>query len=457
MIARRLKPVLAVATRFAKSRAGNVAVTFALSLAPLTAGVGGAVDYTRAVTLGSEIQNALDSGVLAAASLTQTREPEAVVRSYVEAALSDHQELIAGLSVTVTAETNVNAREVQAEARVVMPTVLLGLAGINTFTITRTSEAIEEVRNIEISLVLDISSSMGGNRIDSLRDAAIEFVETVLDGDTEDLTSISVVPYGGTVKLDQTFYRFITSDPTYAPDGLNYEIPVPDADDWNGCIELYGDEVAEMELTPGGHGVIPQFTVWHPGNDWCPDFNGAQSVFLSNDVGQLTGLIGNFDNPILSDGTGTDIAIGWGMRALDPSWRGGLNGGGAFTDRPAPFDDDETMKVLVVMTDGGITQQRRPEDEFEDFEDDPHVGTGGTDDLYNKNTARSNFLSVCDYAKDNGVQVYSIAFQVNGSSNRQLMEDCASRQANYYEISDLDIAAAFSAIAADLEALRLAR
>ena len=187
--------------RLVASRAGNVSVAFALALAPLTASVGGAVDYTRTFTIGSEIQNALDTGVLAAASLSQTRPAEEVVRAYVEAAIAEHRGVIESLVVTVTPNVALNARTVAAEATVTVPTVLLGVAGIERLALSRDSEATEQVRNLEISLVLDVSGSMSGSKIEALREAAAEFVQVVMAGEVSDMTSISIIPYNGGVRL----------------------------------------------------------------------------------------------------------------------------------------------------------------------------------------------------------------------------------------------------------------
>jgi len=446
---------------FARNVRGNVALTFALGAGVLATAVGGGLDYSRSAGIGTELQSALDSGVLAAASLTQDRSPEEVVRAYVEAAIGDHAGVLETLNLEVTSDVALNSRRIGARASVQVPTTLLGITGVNDITVVRQTEAVERARNIEVSLVLDISSSMRGNKIDNLREASLDFVDTVLDADVSESTSISVVPYGGTVRLPDSFFRFITDADEYAPSGFDWRIPVPDvAADWNGCIELTGDEVDSMALTLGGHGVVPNFTVWHASNGWCPDEEGTEAVFLTNDRDALHDLLETFDNPILSDGTGTDIGAGWGMRALHPGWRGELGGHSDYADRPAAFDDEETMKVLVVMTDGGITQQRRPDNAWDpdgDYDSLSHVGTGGTNNLYNKGKARDNFDDICTYAKNNGVVVYTIAFQVGGGRNRRDMEDCASSPARYYDVQDLNIAAAFSAIAADLNQLRLSR
>lgn len=442
--------------RFHRDTRGNVAMVFALAATSITGAVGGGLDFSRSSSIGTELQAALDSGVLAAASLTQTRSADQVVRAYVEAAISDHAGVMETLDLEVTSDIALNSRRIGARASVRSQTTLLGIVGINHITVTRRTEAVERARNIEISLVLDISSSMRGARIDNLRQAALDFVDTVLDADVAGTTSISVIPYGGTVKLPDVLFSYVTNGETFSPPGFDWQLDVPHSvDDWNGCLELNRNQVDQIRLTPGGHGVVPEFTVWHRGNNWCPDEDGTQAVFMTNDRPALRNLINRFDDTILSDGTGTDIATGWGVRALDPEWRGALGGAEVFSDRPAAYNDADTMKVLVVMTDGGITQQRRPERGWDPQDGPVHVGTGGTDDLYNKGQARRNFEGLCGYANENGVMVYSIAFQVGGGRNRRDMEDCATSPAQFYDVQDLNIASAFSAIAADLNQLRL--
>jgi Flp pilus assembly protein TadG len=430
---------------FIRARCGNVAVTFAITVLPITAGIGGAIDFARSSSVAVEMQTAIDSGVLAAASLSQARDPEDVVRAYIEAAIQDYGGVIESLQVTVDSDTSFNSRRVLATANVKIPTMLLGVAGIEYIYVQRQAEAFEQLMDIEIALVLDISSSMRGSKIDDLREASIDFVNAVLDDDNRDYTSVSIIPYGGTVKLPASFFSYVDTDASLAQN----------AADWNGCLELPASHVDRVALDTGGYDDTPEFTVWNRGNNWCPPDEEAASIFLSNNPTDLIDLLSTFDNPILSDGTGTDVATGWGMRALDPAWRGKL--GGDFPDRPTDYTDRETLKVLVVMTDGGITQQRRPEPWWEEGESDPHVGTGGTDDFYNKNTARQNFRDACDYAKDNNVAVYTIAFQVSGSSNRALMEECASTASGYYNVANTDIGAAFSSIAGEINQLRLSQ
>ncbi|TGY90105.1 pilus assembly protein [Marinicauda algicola] len=414
---------------FLSETAANVAVSFALMLAPLTAAVGGALDYTRAVMIGTEIQAALDSGVLAAASLTQDRDPETVVRAYVQAALADHGEIVDSLDITVRSQTSLNSRTVSADASVSLKTIMLGVVGIGDLTVFRTSEALEEVRDVEISLVLDVSGSMSGSKIAALRDAASEFLDVVLDTDRTDRTSVSVIPYNGGVRLPGAVNRglFRGLNASGCPDhGTDYPVVIPHADldtlsplEWNGNPQL-----------------------GHNHSSHCPEMH-MESSFLQNDKAELQALVSGLD---ASGNTGLDVATAWGARALDPSWRAALPG--EFADRPAAYDDPDTIKVLVVMTDGAATAQSRTE---------RRRGRWRRYELYPASTARDNMLEACSYAKDHGVVVYTIAFQLSGQTNRDLMRNCASRAQTYYEVESMDISAAFAAIAADINQLRISK
>jgi Flp pilus assembly protein TadG len=416
--------------KFFSDARGNVAMMFAMLLAPMVVSVGGALDYSRTFTIGSEIQSAMDAGTLAAASLTQGEDPETVVRNYITAALSEHNGVLERLNVQVSSDTAINSREVTADAVISVPTLMLGLIGYDALTLNRTSEANERVRNLEISLVLDISGSMGGSKISALRDAAEEFVLLMMDPDLDGLTSLSVIPYNGGVRLPAT----VTND------------LLPGTPNDSGCIELGVADPVEMELASDGYDWLDwqdrDQRGWRS-SSFCPDQSEA-TVFLEQTRSVLLDLIEGLS---AGGNTGLDLATAWGARALDPVWRGRL--GGDFSDRPAAYDDTSTMKVLVVMTDGAATAQYRRAQNWQ--------GDWYTYELYSAATARANMEAACDDAETAGVHIYTIAFQVSGSTNRTLMRECASKTENYYQVESLDISSAFNAIAADLNSLRLAR
>ncbi|MEO1406569.1 MAG: hypothetical protein AAFV54_08765 [Pseudomonadota bacterium] len=172
-----------------------------------------------------------------------------------------------------------------------------------------------------------------------------------------------------------------------------------------------------------------------------------------------------------------DIGAMWGLKSLSPEFRGAIDGD--FGDRPANFNSDDTLKFMVVMTDGAITSQNRPED-FSLF----NVHTNRPDNRQPNQNTRSNqgnrrnmqtvasrgnagsgagsrnaigqFKQVCDIAQDNGIVVYTIGFRISrGSLPEQMLEYCASDQTKYFLVEDFDIQSAFDAIAASVNALRV--
>lgn len=441
---------------FGQDLRGNVAVTFALSASALMISIGGAVDFSRSMTIGAELQHAIDSGVLAAASLSQDRPAEEVVTAYVAAGIGDHDGAYQNLEVSVQSSSFFDRREIAVDASIQIDTIFLGIVGINALTISRSAEAIEQSKNIEVAMVLDISSSIGGARIDQLRSATLEFLDAVAFGDPT--TSVSIIPYGGTVRLPGPFFNLILDADDFSPPSFDWTIPIPEtAADWNGCVELDDNAVRSIPLAAHSFGVLPDFTVWNHDHNWCPPDPQVAALFNTRNETQLTALASSLDDDVLSDGTGTDIATGWGVRALDPAWRGALGGDADFTNRPTDYDDEDTIKALIIMTDGGTTAQLRPESDWEPGSDGPHVGVGGTDRLYSPWQARQNFDQLCTTALSNGIWVYTIAFQVRQQWQRIELEECAGVPSRYFEIEDLNISSAFSSIAVDLDRLRISR
>ncbi|CAN0595345.1 unnamed protein product, partial [Laminaria digitata] len=182
------------------------------------------------------------------------------------------------------------------------------LVGINSLTLEHFSEAIEQVRDVEISPVLDVSGSMGGSKINALIDAANEFVEIVLAADAAERTSISVIPYNGGVRTPSDVNDDLI-------DGRNNERRR------SGCVDMGTDYPIEMEL-PYRQMAYTEYNgdiQWNNNHSsFCPRSN-MESEFLSQNEGRLRGLINSLR---ASGNTGLDVATMWGARALDPSWRG---------------------------------------------------------------------------------------------------------------------------------------
>lgn len=453
---RYLRRVLLTAiARYLRARGGNVSITFVLALVPMTLLVGGSIDLVRAMAASSSLQAAVDSAALAAANLRFTNSPTQTAQSYVNSVISGEDLQLQNLQITINETSTPNSRDVKVTVTAELPTTLLGLIGIDTVPVMAEARGTEVITNVEISLVLDVSSSMDGPRISKLRTAAKAFVQQVLADEYVDTTTLSLIPYGGTVKLPSSFHSYVVDTPTYEQPVNGYILPVPEnASTWNGCLDLSASDVRSITLSTASHGVVPTFTIWNSSNPWCPSSSNARAVFLSNDRTALSNQINTFSNATLSDGTGTDVGTSWGVRSLDPAWRGKLGAPSAASNRPADYGDAQTRKFLIIMTDGGITGQLRPEAGWT-VAGPTHVGTNGSSFIYSRAAALESFYELCDYAKGKGMAVYTIAFMVNSTSIQNEMRNCASSASQFYNVDMLDIESAFSSIASQISALRL--
>ena len=69
-------------------------------------------------------------------------------------------------------------------------------------------------------------------------------------------------------------------------------------------------------------------------------------------------------------------------------------------------------------------------------------------------TANSLLDNICDAAKEKGIVVWSIGFEVD-STGADIMQNCASSPAHFFRVEGVEITEAFRTIARQLNQLRL--
>lgn len=470
--------------RLRKAERGNVVMIFALSLIPIFAVAGSAIDLSRIQTAKIQTSALLDQAVLSATNLSSTEDPVDLVETWMESQISQFGYRTEDLEVQVDAVVALNSKSVSATATLTVDTAIMHMFGTDQVTIQVSSAAVQSIPNIEIAMVLDISSSMRGSRLSSLKTASNEFVDIMLTDTTKDATSISVVPFGGTVNIGTTlFNKFAVRTTDFGtiidPSEAQYDIGTGvEAADFrftgaNTCIEAVQTDYSTAMLPNYGRAQVPDFWRWWNNHPWCPE--DASAVFLnSNDA---TALKSHLNGMVLSDGTGMDIGALWGLKSISPSFRGEL--GGDFSNRPLDFNEEQSKKVMIIMTDGAITAQNRPEDTSignvhsnRPTNNAPHVSAisnqgnrsnmqttrtrGNATTTSANNSGVGRFKKSCEAAKAENVLVFTIGFQISaGSLPDEILEECASAPEFYYHVEGLDLSATFSAIASQVNALRI--
>ena len=193
--------------------------------------------------------------------------------------------------------------------------------------------------------------------------------------------------------------------------------------------------------------------VWGAGpNQGCI----GQSVFpLSTNE---EALIGEIEDMNASGNTNIPNGVAWGVRVLSPS--------APYTEGRS-YDTEELVKAMIVLTDGDNVMSGANNDNMSRYATYGYVAEGRFGITTSSSSALADRLDdktdwVCQYAKDEGVRVYTITFQVSSSSTREMMEDCASTdedgQPLYWDSPSNDqLEQVFLEIARDLVDLRLTK
>lgn len=501
--------------KFIRNDGGNIAILFAATIIPAILAIGAAIDYSRASQVKTAMQTALDStalhlGLLPHDSSQAVLESEAA--NYFAANYQGDADVNLGAigvvkdgpSITLTLDANLS-------------TIFMGIANINHMDVGAISEVLLGGGTIEIALVLDNSGSMAGSKLSALKTAARGLVETLHDALPPNSTDLgfSLVPFATFVDVGESNANASWMD-TNAQSPIHSENFNQNSNrftffnnftnvEWEGCVEArpYPHDVRDTEpssATPetlfvpafapdekgnagstwpylnsyltdstSGNDTIRQEHVGKYSNGatatpavWGTTYNfGPSWLCKQSDLTPLTTSENTIDNRLqaMFAKGGTNIVQGlvWGWRTLSPTV--------PFTEGRA-YNDNRNQKILILLTDG--------QNSYNGHNNPSHIngsyymaygyskhGRLGTTSSYSStlnNALNTRTAEACENIKDTGILVYTITFDIDDEDTLQLMEDCATSPAFYYDspsVSDLD--GVFEEIAAKLLKLRLTK
>ncbi|SOE08378.1 Flp pilus assembly protein TadG [Hoeflea halophila] len=445
---------------FATNRSGNFGMIAALLSIPLFGAAALAVDYINASGHRSNIQNAVDAAVLAAASSGKSTEGD--LRAVAEKVLLANvdSDLREGLDITGFA--------VNADGKVTM-SVSGKLSGtfarifkVNVLEVAVRAQAQRPGgQSVEIALVLDNTYSMVGQKLSDLKNATnalIKTFETEQDLDVK----IAVVPFSRYVNVG-TQYRnasWLDVDPdssntrnvcykrkpvtgksgcrTETTTGMNDGVPT------TGTREVctsyaYGPEetVCEDRTThTRWYGCVGSRNAPLDISDTRPDrripglMNQRCSAPLLTLTDNFTAIRKAVSEMKAQYDTYIPAGIMWGWRVLSPQ---------------APFSEGKTYskgvrKFMIVMTDGANTLSPSY----------PHHN--GKDGTY----ADRLMTRACENAKAEGIEIFTVGVDVPNASTREGLVACASQAKNAIAISDSTrLGEVFQNIAGEILSVRL--
>lgn len=397
--------------RFGTCQKGGIAILYALSAIPLCIAAGSAIDFIRYVANTTELQAALDSAALAAAATPEATNEERLALA--EATFVANLEN-GGLSdAAITRNFVIEDDTVVAAAEMDMATSLMSLTSIDSMTLKIGTEvAVPGDKKAEIALVLDYSGSMnetiaGGVKYVAMKNAAKDLISD-LEAANPEKVKFALVPF---------------SHHVYGALPKSYVLGTSGSGDWTGCTQdrkypynLTDDTPTSANDSKWGQAQAPVHAAWG-----CSGYTSNNLVMepLSDNFTYLKSRL-----DMMTPYAWTHIALGveFGFHMLSDN---------APFEEGASYDDDETKKFMVVLTDGAQTE--------------PAFGSGSTRTVAQ---GEANLEALCANAKAKGITVITIAYDLDDNATTQRLKNCATDpDSNFFVATDTAaVASAFNNI-----------
>jgi Flp pilus assembly protein TadG len=423
-------------TRFLHDRAAGVAPLLGICIIPLATAVGAAVDYSRAASVRTSLQMALDSTALMLSKEAQGLNNDQLsskATGYFNALF--HRPEVNSVQITQEfGSPQLGSFSLKVTGATTVHTIFWRVLGKENVDITATGEVIWGIKKLNLALALDNTGSMSSsNKMTELKKAAHTLLTTLknaekVPGDIK----VSIIPFATDVNVgtgnvgaswvDWTDWEEVRGSCSVSISGQKTKtkctnaggIWTPDAHStWNGCVNDR-DQNNDVLNTATGGGASTNYRAHQA--------TGCSTAMmpLSTD---WTALNAKIDAMTPTGNTNVTIGLQMAWQSLSPV---------APFSAPAPSIDLD--KVIIALTDGDNTQNR----------------WSSTQSVIDARTDK-----VCTNAKTDNIKIYMIRV-IDG--NATLLKNCASKPEMYYEVAQASqLNSVFSAIAQNLANLRIAK
>lgn len=476
---------------FIHDRRGSVATFMAVAVISIVGAGGIAVDYSRVAQSRAGLNAAADAAALAGARTQgSAADREGAARTLFESNIKSlkHME---GISFS---PENIVKNGVNSGFRVTVSgtvkTMFGGVFGVDQWLVKAMAEAEGAISaSTEIAMVLDTTGSMSGWKIDTLKTASRNMVDSLskLAPNPEQL-KFSIIPFAEYVNIGmgnrnkpwlnvpadyqdpgqnvcwmdtpvigQTNCRVVnypatpgTPPGTCYNDGVPYSCggsPPRPAYSATVCDNIYGTPTQKCQWQQGA---------WHRWYGCVGSRNTPLDTQDGNYGVKIPGLMDTGCNAPIVELTSDYNSVKAAINGLYPNGEtyipAGLMWGWRMLSSQSPFegkvstDTAPVKKYIVLMTDGLNT--RSPTYPY-------HWGN----DTAQANTLTKQICANIASDKASNIRIYSVAFNVTDAATKQMLRDCAlNTKGEFFDAQTADqFLAAFSTIGNNIAELRLTK
>ncbi|MEL7113301.1 MAG: TadE/TadG family type IV pilus assembly protein [Pseudomonadota bacterium] len=390
---------------------GNIAMLFGVIVVPVLLVVAFAIDSSRELSTAKHLQAAIDAASLAGArALEDATQSDEEVRQIALTSLSANLESshsdMACAQANVTVNRELGTVNVQSQCQI--NALFGGTLTPEDMSVASAATAKANVTKLDLALMLDVSGSMGGEKIADLRTAAITTAQTLITPAAGDRVRISFVSYATSVNAG-----------AYGNPVLGR--PANDDSDGDGLGTVC---VSERTGTAAWNDDEPELGKWV--GDLAADCPTSSLLPLTNNLSLFESEI----NSLVADGwTAGHLGVAWSWYLISPDWSDIWPS----ASEPLAYNEPNTVKAVILMTDGMFNREYV-------------LAQGDSEDQATR---------MCDEMRDQQVLVYSVAFQAPPDAIA-ILRDCAGDDSRFFDASNgEELLDAYAAIASQLSALTL--
>jgi hypothetical protein len=449
----------------AKDDRGSVVIMFGLTIFIIFSIVGSAVDYGRAMLARARLQAAVDSSVLAAARVWQLENDLELAEQKALMHFASNKPSEPSRVVEFTPDMVSATFTMVGETTVRTP--FLSVVKIPQIVVATRGQALiagggNAGTNLQVSLMLDVTGSMAGTKIEDLKAAAKDLIDIVIWSDQSEYTSrVGLAPFSSAVNAGE-LGPSIAYNPNSSRDfklrnGDTKKRYRTDA----YCVSERTGSNAFTDAVPTGNDRIPRVYQSSSSTACVP---AAPIVPMTSNKDSLKGVINGF---VASGNTSGHLGTAWAWYLLSPNWASVLPEGSkpqAYSMLAQVGEKGQPLlkKVAVLMTDGEYNYQycnsTTPNTAGATIAD-YDTGNSGANCKSPNGTSTNQARSMCTAMKAAGITVYTVGFAIGSAGSAfTTLQGCASEPHMFYNTTTGDeLRNAFRHIATSIAAPILSR